>query len=92
MRADELHEDNDSDTLPRRGGDCPYYRPMSVLDSSQDDRVQTRVGTATRHGQAPHRSRTANTNNPCVLFVINQRNMLVNSSGISGASTQPQSP
>ena len=30
VRADE---DNDSDALPHRVGDCPYYRPMSVLES-----------------------------------------------------------
>ena len=28
-----VDEDNDSDALPRRGEDCPYYRPMSVLES-----------------------------------------------------------
>ena len=80
MRADE---DNDSDALPRRGGDCPYYRPMSVLESRRSRPDESRDRNTDK--------RLTNTNNPCVLFVINQRNVLVNSSGISGACTQPQS-
>ena len=30
MPADEDNDDNDA--LPRRGGDCPYYRPTPVFD------------------------------------------------------------
>ena len=37
-----------------------------------------------QHRQAPHRSRIANIKNTCVLLFINQRDVLVNSSGILG--------
>ena len=64
MPADE--ENNDNDALPRRGGDCPYYRPTLVFDHV---RTQTRVRTegATRASPFSH----GNINNVCVFFVIN---------------------
>ena len=39
VRADE---DNDSDALPRRGEDCPYYRSMSVLESRRSSSDESR--------------------------------------------------
>ena len=79
MRADE---DNDSDALPRRGGDCPYYRPMSVLESRRSRPDESRHRNTDKHLTVLARQTQ---NNPRVLFFINQRNVLVNSSGISGA-------
>ena len=79
MRADE---DNDSDALPRRGGGCPYYRPMSILESrrsrpdeSRHRNTDKRLTVLARQTQITR----------VYFFIINQRNVLVNSSGISGA-------
>ena len=73
MRADE---DNDSDAFPRRGEDCPYYRPMSVLESRRSRSDESRHRNTDKRLTVT-RSRTANTNNPCVRFVINQRNVFI---------------
>ena len=56
------------------GGEGPYYRPMSVLESRRSRPDESRHRNTDK--RLPHRSRTANTNNPCVLFVINQRKVM----------------
>ena len=65
--ADEDNDDNDA--LPRRGGDCPYYRPTPVLDHVRTTtRVRTGAATRTRASPFSH----GNIKNACVLVVINQ--------------------
>ena len=73
MRADE---DNDSDALPRHGGGCPYYRPMSILESRRSRPDESRhLNTGKRLTVLARQTQIS-----CVYFlVINQRNVLVNS-------------
>ena len=69
MRADE---DNDSGALPRRGGDCPYFRPMSVLESRRSRPDESRHRNTDKRLTVLARQ----TQITRVLFVINQRKVM----------------
>ena len=81
MRADE---ENDSDALPRHGGGCPYYRPMSILESRRSRPDESRHRNTDKRLTDTVLARQTQITR-VYFFVINQRNVLVNSSGISGA-------
>ena len=70
---------NDTDALPHHGGAFPI-----ITQSQYSIMIAPRREYGPQNGQAPNLSRTANVKNVCALFVINQRNVLANSNGISG--------